>query len=471
LGRVKKFPHFEMPVHRRTVLYILIRPWARWAIKLLFKVEGVQGAKNFPKKGAALLYANHQNGLIDPITACVLLGRQLHFFTRADVFRSRLGRCFLFGVNMMPVYRQQDRVKDLSARNHRTFQSAIDRLKLGAVLGIFPEGGHHQDRRLRKFRNGLARFLSIAIDQGLGTKENPVTVLPVNINFAGLYAYRSRVDITVQPGHKLRELVRQSGAKTNGKTEELSASHRVAITKSLKASLAATTPQLLQGELNPGHLAATLFLEGMGLREQQLRNAILKMGSAMEDANVEHADRRIVSQFVKLAESAGSPIESPVYEALGRLHGQGRTRLKTEDLLRTPFWLVHRVAVRPWIRLILKFSKRNVNEFAFVSTLGISLIMLTLPLLWAAISLAVALAISCTTAPDAAIGAMALHSLGIFALLRLSQGVAMPMEDRILHRNAENRANKLLAQSKFGSLWETWTRSVDLPRSADSQPL
>jgi hypothetical protein len=121
--------------------------------------------------------------------------------------------------------------------------------------------------------------------------------------------------------------------------------------------------------------------------------------------------------------------------------------------------------------LILKFSKRNVNEFAFVSTLGISLIMLTLPLLWAAIAWAVAWAISYITAPDAATGTMALHSLGIFALLRLSQGVAMPMEDRILHRNAENRANKLLAQSKFGSLWETWTRSVDLPRSADSQPL
>jgi hypothetical protein len=107
---------------------------------------------------------------------------------------------------------------------------------------------------------------------------------------------------------------------------------------------------------------------------------------------------------------------------------------------------------------------------AFVSTMGIPLIMFTLPMLWAAISFAVALAISCTTAPGTAIETMALHSLGIFALLRLSQGVAMPMEDRILHRNAENRANKLLAQSKFGTLWETWTRSVDLPRSADSQP-
>ena len=453
-------------MHRRTLFYTLVRPWTRWAINLLFKLESVHGAEHFPKKGAALLYANHQNGLIDPICCCVILGRQLHFFTRADVFRSRLGRFFLFGVNMMPVYRTKDRVKDLAARNQRTFQSAIGRLKTGAVLGIFPEGGHHHDRRLRPFRNGLARFLNIALDAGLGTKEMPLKVVPVTINFSGLYAYRSRLNIDIQASHNLRDLVSCSELSYSEDLPDsvdkkpLNASHRVAITEKLRGTLIGSTPQLLSGALNPAHLAVSLYLEGTGLRDQLLRDAILSTGNSIEKAHASQPDGRTISQFEKLAESAGPAIESPIYEALGRLDAHGRTRLKTGDVLRAPFWLVHRVTVRPWIGLFIRISKRKAVDISTVSTLIIPMIMFVLPLVWMAISLA----LTTITAPDASAGITLLHAAGLFSFLRFSQAVAMPMEDRILHRKAEKKARGLLAQSKFEALWETWSRSVGMPR-------
>jgi 1-acyl-sn-glycerol-3-phosphate acyltransferase len=453
--RAKRFPSFELPVHRRHLLYFFIRPWARWAIKTLFKVESVQGSEYLPKKGAALMYANHQNGLIDPVASCVLLKRQLHFFTRADVFRSRLWRVFLFRVNMLPVYRRQDRVRDLAERNTKTFKSALGRLHHGAVLGIFPEGGHYHERRLRDFRNGLARLLSLALESGLGTKQAPLTVLPVTINFAGLYNYRSRLALEVQPGFKLYDLV---GCETDG----LSPSQRVAVTQILHSTLQATTPQLLSGELNSGHLAVTLFLEGTGLRDEALREAIHRSGKSLDCAHKSCNDGRMVSQFQKLAESAGPPLESRLYEALGRLHAGRPTLLKSTDVLRAPFWLIHRWISRPVIAGIVRLSKRNARELAFVSTVGIPLIMTALPLWWALASLTLGWMI-----PQELSGHALLNAAGIFLAIRCAQSVAMPMEDRILAKQAERQARQLLSQSKFGALWATWAGEagiLDLPR-------
>ena len=88
-----------------------------------------------------------------------MMDAQLHFFTRADVFRKPVWRWLLLRFNMMPVFRAIDRAPNMAERNKATFEAAHDRLEQGAVCGIFPEAGHLGERRIRRVRNVTARLI------------------------------------------------------------------------------------------------------------------------------------------------------------------------------------------------------------------------------------------------------------------------------------------------------------------------
>ena len=85
------------------------------------RVGAIEGENHLAYQGderpARLLFSGHQNGLADPVLACVTLGPQLHFFTRADVFRKRAARWFLLRLNMMPIFRPIDKAEDMADRN------------------------------------------------------------------------------------------------------------------------------------------------------------------------------------------------------------------------------------------------------------------------------------------------------------------------------------------------------------------
>jgi hypothetical protein len=69
--------------------------------------------------------------------------------------------------------------------------------------------------------------------------------------------------------------------------------------------------------------------------------------------------------------------------------------------------------------------------------------------------------------PQELSGHALLNAAGIFLAIRCAQSVAMPMEDRILAKQAERQARQLLSQSKFGALWAAWAGEagiLDLPR-------
>ena len=89
-------------------MYVAFRPLGRWAFKMWHRVE-IQGVthladtKRRKHRPARILYSGHQNALADPVFACVSLSRQLHYFTRADVFANPVARAILLRINMMPI--------------------------------------------------------------------------------------------------------------------------------------------------------------------------------------------------------------------------------------------------------------------------------------------------------------------------------------------------------------------------------
>lgn len=168
-----------MKIRKWSFLYSVLSPAVYIHARLFYRRWIVLGRENFPANDEpVIIVSNHQNALLDPLLCCLTAPRQLHFLTRADVFKNPKTRPFIYALNMMPVYRFRDKMADMGKRNDRTFKIAIARLKLGAALGIFPEGNHGGQKILRPLKKGLAHLLELAKEtQDLqGVKIVPVAV-------------------------------------------------------------------------------------------------------------------------------------------------------------------------------------------------------------------------------------------------------------------------------------------------------
>lgn len=173
-------------------LYALLWPLVYFAARLFYRRWKVLGLQNFPKKHTpAILVANHQNALIDPLLCCLSAPRQLHFLTRADVFRNPLLRPLVLALNMLPVYRVRDKESGKSLRNMKTFDTAIARMQKGAVVGVFPEGNHGDKKILRPLKKGLAQLLDISAEKAADLRE--LQILPVGVDYSHYDHARSSV--------------------------------------------------------------------------------------------------------------------------------------------------------------------------------------------------------------------------------------------------------------------------------------
>jgi 1-acyl-sn-glycerol-3-phosphate acyltransferase len=154
----------------------------------------VFGSENLPKKGAVIIISNHQNALLDPVISCVLLRRQIHWLTRADVFRNPIANKILRWLNMMPVYRAHDKA-DLRVANDSTFRKCTSLLKNGSVIGLFPEGTHHGGKYLKPLKKGLARIALTSMHELPDTK---IYLVPVGLDYEN--SFHSGFDLCLSIG-------------------------------------------------------------------------------------------------------------------------------------------------------------------------------------------------------------------------------------------------------------------------------
>lgn len=176
-------------------LYAILFPLVYIAARLFYRRWRVNGISNFPKKGQpVIIVSNHQNALIDPLLCCLTAPRQLHFLTRADVFRNSLLRPFVLALNMLPVYRMRDIEAGKNERNMLTFKTVIARMKRGAAVGIFPEGNHGNRKMIRPLKKGLAQLLDImgTADDGL----RDTLLIPVGVDYSDYDRARASVVVT-----------------------------------------------------------------------------------------------------------------------------------------------------------------------------------------------------------------------------------------------------------------------------------
>lgn len=130
-------------------------------MKVYYRME-VYGTENLPKQGSFVIASNHSSHL-DPVVIGVSCPRPVTFMARDTLFKHWLMGRFLKGVRTMPLKRD---ASDIAAMRY-----AIELLKAGDTVCIFPEGTRSLDGNLGQAKRGI----------DLLAKKSGVPVVPVYI--------------------------------------------------------------------------------------------------------------------------------------------------------------------------------------------------------------------------------------------------------------------------------------------------
>lgn len=124
----------------RSVVYGALKPFYRFDII---------GKEHFPKEGGVLLCSNHIDAL-DPPVVGITAPRPVNFMAKEELFKLPILKGILPKVHAFPVKR------GLSDR--QALRTAVNLLKDGQVVGLFPEGTRNRTGQLGKGFSGAGFF-------------------------------------------------------------------------------------------------------------------------------------------------------------------------------------------------------------------------------------------------------------------------------------------------------------------------
>ena len=219
-----------MADHMRFVVAVL-RPFARWLCRLLFKIE-FKGTENIPLEGPCIIAPNHVT-YADPIWISIPVLRPIRYMAWDRMFRIPVLGFMMRVFGAFPVRLEGG---DISAQ-----REAMELLRQGEALVIFPEGGRSKTGGLMPFKLGAFR---LALAHG-------VPILPVTI--AGAYEVWPVGQLLPHPGKltvTYHPLI-QVEAMHDPAREELKANARALAKKAHDAVATALPPPALDGESGP----------------------------------------------------------------------------------------------------------------------------------------------------------------------------------------------------------------------------
>lgn len=119
-------------------LYKIVKFIGKPIFKLLYRPEFI-GLENIPNEGNVILAGNHTNNLD---AAIMIAGpdRIVHMLAKKELFNNKLSNWFFTSMGCISVNRS---IHDENAK-----KKALDVLKDGKVIGIFPEGTVNQTNEL-----------------------------------------------------------------------------------------------------------------------------------------------------------------------------------------------------------------------------------------------------------------------------------------------------------------------------------
>lgn len=139
----------------RDLTYPSVIVTAKTAFKVLGQRIALTGTENVPRKGGVLLAYNHV-GYVDFVyggLAANPSGRLVRFMAKREIFDHRLGGPFMRSLHHIEV----DRGEGIAS-----YKTALDYLKAGEAVGIFPEATISRAMELKEFKSGAARIAAAA---------------------------------------------------------------------------------------------------------------------------------------------------------------------------------------------------------------------------------------------------------------------------------------------------------------------
>ena len=114
----------------------------------------VTGREEVPPRGGLIIAANHIS-FWDPLLIGGAISREIHYLAKEELFTTPVLGPLIRSVNSIPIRRGSADLSGLSR--------AIEALKHGGALMLFPEGGRMRDGELHPARPGLG-MLAVSAD-------------------------------------------------------------------------------------------------------------------------------------------------------------------------------------------------------------------------------------------------------------------------------------------------------------------
>lgn len=158
-------------------MYYVVVAIVRVAMHLWFNLK-IEGRENIPK-GRAFVYASNHRSNADPVLVTLAGRGRFSFMAKSELFRNKLFAWLIRSLGAFPVER--------GTGDTAAIEKAIDNVKNGTNLLIFPEGTRSKDGRVGKGKTGVALIAA----------RSHADVVPVGISFTGKLHFRSKIVVRI----------------------------------------------------------------------------------------------------------------------------------------------------------------------------------------------------------------------------------------------------------------------------------
>lgn len=152
---------YSLRYPRKRLARFLVRLFGRSLLPVLFQLE-ITGMENFPRNGPLLVVGNH-TAAMEAVMLNIFSPRPIEMLSAADMPAERITEIVADLYGVIPLHR--------GSYDRAALRNALDVLKQGGFIGLFPEGGIWQEGK-KKALPGIA-WLSV---------QSGAPVLPIGFN-------------------------------------------------------------------------------------------------------------------------------------------------------------------------------------------------------------------------------------------------------------------------------------------------
>lgn len=134
------------------MLYTTLRIIFAVIFQLLFRAK-TYGKENLPAEGPVILAANHMSNWDPPLLA-TFLPRPVSYMAKIELFEHPIFGAAIRRCHAFPVKR--------GAADRGAIKAAVNVLRQGRVLGLFPEGTRSKDGKLHKAEAGVGLLAAMS---------------------------------------------------------------------------------------------------------------------------------------------------------------------------------------------------------------------------------------------------------------------------------------------------------------------